>query len=316
MGQLARMVGRHQDLLLHATPEKADVAVIYNPLAYLVGGEQHLSEAGAVREALQGVYRALWKQNIPCDFVHLSEVESGELGHYKVAFLTYPLMLTRKVAERLRGFVEDGGVLYAEARCGWNDERGYAQEIIPGFGLNEVFGVREGRLKMEKEVILKLISDSMEGLSGRLVTPIVGTGIREELLPAEGTEVLGRFEDGSPALTVRRFGRGKAYMAGSFLSIANGQSDRESNDRVFQAIARDAGAEPVLGIDLPVTDPPCEIRLLRAGDASLIYLFNHSTEKVSVPLPFGHLTDLERDQPLSGGNVVLQPGEIRALLGR
>jgi len=159
-------------------------------------------------------------------------------------------------------------------------------------------------------------TDSMKGLSGRLVTPIVGTGIREELLPAEGTEVLGRFEDGSPALTVRRFGRGRAYMAGSFLSIANGQADRESNDRVFQAIARDAGAGPVLGIDLPVTDPPCEIRLVRAADASLIYLFNHSTEKVSVPLPFEHLTDLERDQPLSGANVVLQPGEIRALLGR
>ena len=50
-------------------------------------------------------------------------------------------------AEKLRDYVAQGGTLVSEARPAWNDERGFANERIPGAGLDEVFGAREVLLR-------------------------------------------------------------------------------------------------------------------------------------------------------------------------
>ena len=61
LGALARVVDRHGALFARGRPPRAAVAIVYNPLAYLVGGEQHLSDAGAVRDSLTGIFRAFWR---------------------------------------------------------------------------------------------------------------------------------------------------------------------------------------------------------------------------------------------------------------
>ncbi|GAB4244898.1 MAG: beta-galactosidase [Acidobacteriota bacterium] len=306
-GALARWIANHGELWLSGEVPQADVAVVYNPLSYLVGGEQHLSRAGAVRESLQGIYRAFWVRNIPVDFVHLQEVEAGNLGAYRIVFLPYPLMLTERAAGALREYVAGGGTLVAEARCGWNDERGFAQEIIPGFGLREVFGAREGRLWMRDEVVLRV------EFPGGPSWTLGGTGIAEELLPEPGAEVVGRLGDGTPALIRNRYGGGWAYAVGTFPAMAAGAEKRPENEAFFAYLAAQAGARPTLGRPWPLLDPPVELRVLDTRGGRVLFLFNHRDEVMEWELPAEALEDLETGEPVGVNPIRLRPGEIRVL---
>ncbi|UCF37240.1 MAG: beta-galactosidase [Acidobacteriota bacterium] len=311
MGKLAKMVDENQELFLEAQPKKADVALIYNPLSYLVGGEQHLSSGSVVRDSLQGLYQAFWRKNIATDFLHLKDVAAGQLSGYKVAYLPYPLMLTADSAAQLKEFVRGGGTLVAEARCGWNDDRGYSQDLIPGFGLAEVFGVREGFLKMEDSVAIswKDSSGTVAGLEPG--DQITGLGIIEQLLPQEGTESLAEFSDGSVAITRNRFGSGTAYLVGSFLGMANLKEVSETTERFFIGVAASAGVEPVMDVSGVGPEDIVEIRLLESSEGNLVYLFNHSEREAAVTLPIQDAVDLETGSGASLNPVKLSTGEIR-----
>jgi beta-galactosidase len=314
MGKLAHMVARNQSLFREAQPVKADVALIYNPLSHLVGGEQHLSRSGAVRESLQGLYLPFWQSNIPMDFVHLREVEAGSLDGYKVAYLPYPLMLTERAARGLTEYVEKGGVLLAEARCGWNDDRGFSQDVIPGFGLHEVFGVREGRLKMNEKVKIRIVEQ--DPLLGELApgSRLEGVGIQEELVPGDKARVLASFSDGSAAITVSAFGKGRAILVGSFLGMANAQERNPLTEKLLLGIANSAGVKPVPEIGNVPDGVFLEVRLLNTGKESVLYLFNHSEKSVEPKLPYTRGKDLETDAQLDLSNLELQAGEIRVLV--
>lgn len=311
MGRLAAIVDQHQELFLKGVPQKAEIALVYNPLAFLVGGEQHLSETGAVRDSLIGIYRAFFRRNIASDFVHIREVEKGGLGAYKVAFLPYPLMLTSRAAQQLRVFVEQGGTLVSEARLGWNDDRGYSQDVIPGFGLDQVFQVREGRLKMEQKAEIRI--SATDPLLGELKPgdSVWGRGIAEELLPYPAGKVLGTFPDGSPALVSAPFGKGKAVIAGSFLGMANGQERNENTEKFFLSAAQAAGVKPVLELEGVPEGVFVEARRLEVGRDSLWFLFNHSPMEVRPQLGLSAGKELSSGRVESLDRVTLGPGEIK-----
>ena len=150
-GAIARIVDRNQQLFLDARPPQAEVAVVYNPLAHFVGGRQRAAAyggpqgevVGIERDSLLGIHRALFPRNVPLDYVHINHLDGERLRHYKLLVLPYPPMLPEASAAVLKAYVERGGTLVAEARLGWNNERGYAADRVPGLGLWEVMGARE-----------------------------------------------------------------------------------------------------------------------------------------------------------------------------
>src|SRR5690606_24486293 len=150
-GAIARVVDRHQELLLQATPLSAEVAIVYNPLAHFVGGRQRAASyggpqgevVGIERDSLLGVHRAWFPTNVPVDYVHVSHLDRASLSRYRLVYFAYPLMFPAAAAAYLRAYVEGGGALVCEARLGWNDERGLAAERIPGMGLDALVGARE-----------------------------------------------------------------------------------------------------------------------------------------------------------------------------
>ena len=96
-GSIARVVDRNQALFLAARPPRAEVAIVYNPLSYFVGGRQREAAyggpqgevAGIERDSMMGIYRALFPLNVPLDFVH---IHASRLQQYKLLLLPYPLM--------------------------------------------------------------------------------------------------------------------------------------------------------------------------------------------------------------------------------
>ena len=144
-GALSKVISSNQALFAPLRPRPGRVAILYNRLSYLFGGNT-VAPGTAVRNSMVGFYRAMFERNIQVDFIHPDEIAGGIGSQYNAIFLGYPLMLQRSVADALKTYVEEGGTLISEARPGWNDARGHANARIPGFGLDELFGVREKQL--------------------------------------------------------------------------------------------------------------------------------------------------------------------------
>jgi len=307
-GRMARAVARNQSLFMNARPAQGQVAIVYNPLAYMVGGRQRAAAYGGVqgevagieRSSLTGIYRALFPTNVPVDFIHINELE--DIGRYKLVLLPYPLMLPEKAGPALREYVRAGGTLVTEARAGWNNERGYAAEVIPGMGLDVVFGCRETAVQSvpEGRTTLEWTSAEIPGLKPGDRLP---ARIYEETLEPQGSHarVVARFAGGASAAVISTFGRGKTLALGSYLGVAHERERDPATRRLFTGLLEWAGVKS------PVTTGPAEVeaRLLESGSGRLLFVFNHSAKpvraEVAVDLPEGDYVaqDLEAETSVS-----------------
>ena len=289
-GQAAQQIAQNASDLLDSEPARAQVAVLFNRLSYMVGGaESSLSKLGnATRDSLEGVHRAFFEQQIPVDFVHPLDVVHDKLSQYKILFLPFPVMLSRDVAEGVARFIQKGGCVVAEARLAWNDERGFSSDEVPGMGLAAVFGAREKVIRpLERpEVIL----EANAGLPGW--TPgvrAVATAFEEELEPLPGARVLARFGDGAPAIVENSYGKGKAILVGSFLAMAYQRQHDEATKQVLLGFARGAGIAPEITVSGDNTSQ-IEVRRLEGKDVQFLFAFNHSDRaaeaKIAVRMPW------------------------------
>lgn len=331
-GRIARVVDRNQKLFLAARPPQAEVAVVYNPLAHFVGGRQRATPyggpqgevAGIERDSWLGVHRALFPKNVPLDYVHVNHLTADSLRRYKLVYFAYPLMLPEAAARVLREYIANGGALVAEARMGWNNERGYAAERIPGMGLWEVLGCRETAITTAEKgrTSLQWTAAGFPGLKPGDVLP--GRWYQETLEPAgRDARVVAEFAGGGPAAVESRYGKGKSLTIGSYVSAAYFSTPADAAERFF------AGLLEWAGVELPVRTsvPGLEVRTLEAGGETIAFVFNHSREniraKVGLRLAQGSFaaTDLmtEAAVPLAsegpwvGFQTALGPDGVQAL---
>lgn len=280
-GAVARVVDRHQELFLQSRPVKAEVAVVYNPLAHFVGGRQRAAAyggpqgevSGIERDSLLGIYRALFPSNVPLDYIHIDHLDAEQLRQYKLIYLPYPLMLPSHSTEALKKYVQAGGTLVSEARLGWSNESGKASDRIPGMGLWEVMGCRETDVQTGTNGRTKLrwTSGTLPGLSEG--TELNGRWYEETLEPlSKDAHVVARFANGASAAVESRYGAGKTLMLGSYLSAAYQNAASPELQRFFGSLLDWAGvSKPVV-----VEDGGLEVRLLDSGKDRLAFVFNHS----------------------------------------
>jgi beta-galactosidase len=315
-GQTAQVIERNALEIDGTRPAQAQVAILYDRLSYMVGGAQEsLSRLGdAERNSLLGVYRAFWERQIPVDFVHPAALGECHLDQYKILFLPYAVMLSQKVAEEVKQYVAQGGTAVAEARLAWNNARGYASPIIPGFGLDQVFGARETLIR--PEAAPRLIIDASAGLNGfKAGDSVAIAAFEEDLRPLAAARVLARFPNGDAAVVENRYRRGKAILIGSFAGLAC-QNDSDSSTRQFLvALARAAGVSPAVIVS-GTGSFGVEVRRLTSRDDQLVFVFNHATHstdaRISIHLPWQvkAARDLIENRPAQfhtiGGDAVLQ----------
>jgi len=326
-GKIAQSIARNGGELLAATPAPAQVAILFNRLSYMVGGSQpSLSKLGnATRDSLEGLHRAFFEQQIPVDFVHPDDVVHDRLAPYKILFLPFPVMLSREVAEGVTRYIRNGGTVVAEARLGWNDERGFASDIVPGFGLHEVFGAREKVIRPVEKVLLNLEPRAeLPGLKAG--EKALGEAFEEELQPLDKARVLARFADGAPAIVQNSYGQGKAILAGTFLALACQREQDPATRHWIIAIARAAGVTSEVEVSGPATSE-LEVRRLVGERSEFLFAFNHSpktanaTLQVHVPWAVREARSLTDDRKFSfresEGKVIFEKqmagGEIWAL---
>jgi beta-galactosidase len=247
-----------------------------------------------------GSYKAIYQKHLPADYIHPDEISDGKLEKYRVLYLPFSFMLPRLAAVQIGKFVEEGGIVLAEARTAWNDERGYCGEAVPGFGLEKVFGCREKgaegvgedarvpvRITREHPALPKLETGDV----------IEGAFFREalELLSADA-EVVGVFEDGSPAIVAHHYGKGWAVFAGTMLSLGYYKFDNLYTGKLLQGLLDLAKIEPPVQMENVFEGTEIEPRLLEFQDDNgkpgyLFFAFNHSepnaTSKDTQSFTFG-----------------------------
>ncbi|HZY62165.1 MAG TPA: beta-galactosidase [Edaphobacter sp.] len=326
-GKAATIISRHASDLLNATPAPARVAILYNRLSYMVGGSQpSLSKLGrAPIDSALGLHQAFAEEQIPVDFVSPQDVAGGKLGQYKVLFVPFPVMLSSNVADGIKQFVESGGVAVGEARFAWNNERGFASTVIPGIGMDKVFGAREKVIKpSDKPQITLDASANLPGMTG--TGAISGAAFEEDLEPYPGARVLGRFEDGEPAVVENSTGKGKAILVGSFLALAYQQNPDKKTREFLVSLAKLAGVSSQVEIS-GSGKADIQVRRLISDHEQIVFAFNQSNQPVSanvaltVPQTIKHATDWANDRSvpfqIKDGRVLLTktftPGEVWVL---
>ena len=331
-GSIARVVDRNQPLFLDARPPRAEVAIVYNPLALFVGGRQRAAAyggpqgevVGIERDSLLGVHRALFPANVPIDYVHVGHLQEDKLRQYKLVIFPYPLMLPEASARALADYVRAGGTLVAEARLAWNNERGAAADRIPGLGLSEVMGCRETAIETAPggRTVIRWSAADFPGLTAGDVLP--GRWFKETLEPlSAGARVVARFEDGAPAAIAGSYGKGRTLMLGSYVSAAYQSASTPAGERFFRSLVTWAGVT----LPIEVTGAPLEARHLDSGSEALLFLFNHGKAAArsgvflrrpagsysAVDLSDGQAAALEQGAEGVTLSVELEPGAVRVL---
>jgi beta-galactosidase len=278
-GKTARIIDANRDLILGSRPVPAEVALVYNPLAQMVGGEQRHGPGSMHQESLFGYHRIFAENNVPVEFIHRRDLEAGGLGRFRLIILPYPLMLSRAAASGIEEYVRNGGHVIAEARLAWNDERGFAAQTIPGMGLTEVFAAREDAVRMGEVVTMRTTASGhplLRGLSsGKKLT---GAWFEETLVPDQDAdaEVLAVNDEGSPCVTASSYGDGEAVLIGSFLGMAYHDRPSPTNHRFVLNSLEWAGIERMITSshdgDL---HHPVDLRLQQNVGGFLLFCINH-----------------------------------------
>ena len=303
-GRTARIITDNMELFLHSRPTPAEIALVYNPLAQMVGGEQRYYAGDMHTQSLFGYYRFFAENNIPVDFIHRTELENDDLSAYKLIIVPYPLMFTQTAADGLERYVRNGGRLIAEARAAWNDERGFAASDIPGMGLVKVFGARETQVRMQEKVtIIPAMTERCIWKGFEKENRLSGAYFAEslEVLPDSNTTVLAHFDDGSAAITVHPYGQGKAMLIGTFLGMASHTNPVPDNDRFMTNFLKFGRIERSFQTSLDgLREEPLEVRVHHINNGRLVFVINHASRERSVEIRL----DLDDDHRYSGRDLV------------
>lgn len=310
-GKVAKTISKNMNLFLEAKPAQAEIAIVYNPLSHLVGGQQTFTSEGQpvgynnLSESLQGVHRAFYEQGYQVDFLHVRDLEA-RAKNYRLVIAPYPVMISQKYIRDLIDYVKSGGTLLVEARCGWVDEKGYSFPVLPGGGLDQVLGCREAGLLPLPKTGKMVVTQTHEALPFLKPGDSLDTVFFEETfeLTDKKAQVLATSEDGKPMLVLAPYGQGKALVAGSFLGSAYHHFHNQNNARFLTGLASWLGIKKKAEV---VTEPESamvETRWLEGPGYGILFVFNRSEGKAragvkfNLPWPRVEIKDLEQETVL------------------
>ena len=266
-GEIARHIEENSELLLQSHPERAEVAIVFSPLSPLVGGYDEEDSRTAMHRAVAGYHRMFFERNLRVDVLSSRELSQDDLARYKLVIVPYPLMLTGEEATTLKEYVSAGGHLFVEARAGWVDERGHAQPRVPGFGWDEMLGVRERQLIPQKEFTVKWGAVQFKAMTFQEQFEVENHSARR----------LAVTEDGTPIAYENEYHKGSAIVLGAFAGQENYEHPVAMHP-LAGSLARWAGlSEPRLRATGSVG-----LRQMYGANGRWVFFFNHGDKPASV----------------------------------
>ncbi|BDI28849.1 hypothetical protein CCAX7_009000 [Capsulimonas corticalis] len=317
-GRIARALQDPAKNLLRFQMPPARIAILDSPASRIVA-EGEGSDT-LVLDAQRGLH-ALWKaQGFPVDFVSEDEVQNGALERYQLLGLPFQYLMGAECADAIRDWTKRGGTVFGGLWCAAKDALGYGQAIVPGHGLDELFGGREVRVEpvfsSADQPVTNFGAAWNVGITGRPrfrwadwpqgkppASDLAGYRYAAALRPYEGARVLAVNSLEEPAALWNACGEGQAILFGS-LPIVEDEFAASGLAALAAEAARAAGVKPPLTI-MNRAGRQWEAKLLVGdrGDAVVIALNMQPEEawmEIHIPgLSISRAMDFETDEPLS-----------------
>jgi len=294
-----QVVQSHEAFFLEAQPARAQIGILVDQRNAIAS--VGMGAADMLTKAIKGIYYACWSHNYPVEFITPELLAQGKGQGYRLLLLPFMMLVTPLCAQALTDYVSKGGSLVAFAKCGMLNEKSWTWHNRPG-GLTELFGAKETRIAKSDAVTLAPLPDMeiFDGIPGRLK----GYWHRQDFALGEDVQVLACYEDGKPAVTLNRYGRGRAILFGTHFDAAALAPEAADQRRVFANLAELAGIERPFHLE---GGPLLDGHLLSAQGQQerLFVLINHGPEPVlaRVYLPgapdSASVTDLFTEQPVN-----------------
>ena len=224
-------------------------------------------------------HRCLWEQGVSVDFRDMRECT--DLAGYKLVVAPMLFMFRNGIEEKLRCFVEAGGMLLMTYFSGLVDERDLAFLGGTPHGLMDVFGLQNTDL----DALYPQDKQSLKLQDGRQFAIHELCALSDRVT----AEVLGVYSGdcyaGRPCLTRNAFGQGKAY----YLAAKVEQSGLQA---LYAALAEEVQLTPAIPDALPYG-----VIATQRGNA--VFLQNYSGESRKVSLS-GAYTELLTGKYVTG----------------
>ena len=202
---VARQLAGAEHIIAPGRPRSTRVALLYSlssdlwqPFGYLSMAERRLT------------YLSLVHDQYLVDMLTETDIESGRLSDYEVLYVADPC-IAGATCDKIREWVKAGGSLQGSGAAGTRNEFNE-----PHTGLSETFGI-------EAEITVKKQDGRFDVRGGlndmpwldqitREGAPDVGVlGMKIAFKPKTAS-VIGTFADGTPAVALNRFGKGRAIF--------------------------------------------------------------------------------------------------------
>ena len=317
---------RANEGLYAVAPSATEVAVLLSERSAMsfrhVAERAQPSRPEATDEAGMAILTALSQSHLDADVVFIDNATDRKLSKYKVLFLTTAKILTEREQAMLRKWVSDGGTLVCEGTVSLFEAKNLSRRCE--YAMADLLGVRYGGTEFKKtdEVFAqrngtlggKTIYPVSQGLDNffhfsehvwRAVKPTdciatASGGVEYDAslgidrVELNGAKAVQTFSDGSPALTVNEYGRGRVWLfAANCPSLGHVASDFESDPNridfwpgvreTYEKIAREglahAGTAPAVDLLGAPKDLDIAVFSQNGGQRLVVHLLDYDTSR-------------------------------------
>lgn len=262
------------------TRVKSDVAIVHETENWWALGQIKPSTYdNGYYDTLQSFYTAFNRRNIQTDVIG----KDSDFSKYKIVVMISPYLMTQKLADKIRDYVENGGIVISTYLTAVTDENDRCHlGGVPGCGLTEVFGLRVEEVDgfaMQPSIKCK----NYVSYAGKTY-PICTNA---EIIKCKSAETLATYTDdfyaGSPALTLNSFGKGKAYY------VAFDNNGEFKNDFV-DSLIKEYNLKPPFDAD---ADPGIRLRKRENNERAYYFILNESNEEKTIRLNKSYINVLD-----------------------
>jgi beta-galactosidase len=268
-----------REKLFASAPVKGQIGIIYAPESQV---HTYALRRGTepYAKSVQGVYQGFFDRNIQADWVHIDDIKGWD-----ALYLPYPVMLSAKTIAALKDWVKQGGTLIAEGCPAYFSAR--AGVVQPGFGMDELFGVKESYVEFTPD----LLGDLALTVAG---DRIWGGEYLQCYTPTSG-EAVGWYDDGRIAAVDNRYGQGKTRLIGTMPGYGyavhggaegNYRAPNRAETSFFEGVLKFAGKAP----QVRLSDPRLIARLHEGPGGTYLWIANPKRQAIPVRAEFAGYT--------------------------
>lgn len=213
---------------------------------------------------LMTYYSALYRRNIPVDFVH----EHQDWSAYKVLIAPLQFLMTPSLSAKLHAYVAQGGTLVLDFRSGVKDGSNiaFAQGAVPCM-VDDLCGVNVVEYDCLRDTTGLVRWDGADypcRLWSDIVTPTTAVPL---------ATYAREFYAGTPAITRNQWEKGQVYYIGT-------EMENALADRFVRELTAAAGLTPLLETPYGV-----EVTHRDKGGTRYLFVLNHTGEEQPLSIP-------------------------------